>query len=426
MVIADRQADLLHNHDFRLATFVYRQSIVEVACFTGNSNNMVLAIKKILFSGAAGVVIAIGALTAVSCSMMGEIPSGQTLEKVKRSPQYNVKEGAFSNRLSKITSPIPTKITHSSTKDASLWQLLAGNGRPTVSLPTVKPDLVKFMEPSDDIKVIWFGHSTFLLNLSGTTILIDPVFSDYASPIPWLVKRFQPPALMLRELPTIDIVVISHDHYDHLDMKSVKFFSDKPTKFITPIGVGSYLLGWGIEADKITELDWWQHHKVGSTEFIATPAQHFSGRRGYNNNQTLWASWVFRNAQHNIYFSGDSGYADHFKEIGEKFGPFDIAFIENGQYNLNWRSVHLLPEETAQAYFDLKAKRLFPIHWGMFILSYHSWFEPIVKIDQEATRQGINLVAPKLGEVIAINDQLKLHRWWQSLITDDAKKDGTE
>ena len=361
------------------------------------------------------VILLIGGLMLTGCSSFGTRPDKNYEAKFEGSSQYDKMRHMFVNRRQALLDE--NKKEAMSFATFKEWFAKGVDRVPTKPLPQVKPDLKAFLEPSDDIKTIWFGHSTFLLNLSGKIILVDPVFSESASPFKFMVKRFQRPVLELSELPPVDYVVISHDHYDHLDMDSMKFFKEKKaTKFVTPLGVGSHLIGWGIEADRITELDWWGSHKVSGVEFIATPAQHFSGRDGIHDNTTLWASWVIRTDKHNIYFSGDSGYDTHFKEIGEKYGPFDVAFIENGQYNIKWHAVHMLPEQSVQAYFDLKAKRYFPVHWGMFELAFHSWYEPIVKISQAAKEKGINLVAPKLGEMIAINDQLVAQAWWKEFV----------
>ncbi|WP_413943576.1 MBL fold metallo-hydrolase [Bdellovibrio sp. HCB-162] len=343
--------------------------------------------------------------------VFGSSPNGEQVESFKKSPQF--RDGKFVNRIPDVLE----KMRKEAFSVSTIMEWLAkGEGRvPATSLPEVKPDLNEFLKPCQDVKVIWFGHSTFLLNFSGKIILVDPVFSGSASPVSFMVQRFQAPVLKLEELPKIDLILISHDHYDHLDMETMKFFAKKENKFLTPLGVGSHLVGWGIDRSRITELDWWQSTNFEGIEFVATPAQHFSGRGVSDGNKTLWASWVIRNSDHNIYFSGDSGYDTHFKEIGDKYGPFDIAFIENGQYNQKWRAVHALPEESVQAYFDLRAKRFFPIHWGMFVLALHSWREPVDELLKLSKSRGVNLVTPKIGETVAINDNYRNVEWWTDL-----------
>lgn len=346
-----------------------------------------------------------------SCSPFGTRPNSQEQVRFQASPQYDKEENIFMNRRPHLLKEMKKKAMSFATFKE--WFSKGVNRSPKKMLPEVKPDVAQFLKPDSKIKVIWFGHSTFLLNLDGKIILVDPVFSGTASPVSFMIKRYQKPVLSLSELPKIDYLVISHDHYDHLDMESIQFFKGSKTKFLTPLGVGSHLIGWGIESSMITELDWWQSQKIENIEFIATPAQHFSGRDGIHDNSTLWASWVIKTPLHNIYFSGDSGYDTHFKEIGDKYGPFDLAFMENGQYNEKWKDVHLLPEESLKAYADLRAKRYFPVHWGMFTLAFHTWYDPIVKLEAAAKEKKINLISPKLGEAITISDDYQFENWWQ-------------
>ena len=283
---------------------------------------------------------------------------------------------------------------------------------PKTKMPEIKPDLAEFLKPSDATKFIWFGHSTLLLNIDGKTVLIDPVFSNYAFAIDILVKRFQPPVLKLEELPPIDYVVISHDHYDHLDKKSVLFFKDKKARFLVPTGVGEILKDWGISADRFTERNWHESVNESGITFTATPAQHFSGRGLFDRNKTLWASWIIQGQNDKIYFSGDSGYGPHFKEIGEKYGPFDLAFIENGQYNERWSDIHMLPEDTLQAHLDLNAHYMVPIHWGMFDLSLHNWSEPVERTYKIATNWHIPYISPKIGQIIHLGEKIETKPWW--------------
>ena len=361
------------------------------------------------------LTLGLAAFFISSCSTFGSLPQGEELDRVASSPNYDKDRKQFVNRQQDVLDEMRKK--------AFSWKVFkewfGGNEAervPKNKLPEEKPDLQAFLEDSEELKVIWFGHSSFLLNMEGKIILVDPVFSQAASPFSFLVKRFQPPILKLEELPEIDYILISHDHYDHLDMETVQFFVDKKTEFITPLGVGEHIKSWGVDKSRVSEMDWWQETQRDQIKIIATPSQHFSGRGLVNQNHTLWASWVIQSSKHNVYFSGDTGYDVHFKDIGEKFGPFDIAFIENGQYNPQWEEVHMLPEQAAQAYFDLKAKKFFPIHWGMFELSLHSWYEPIVKISQLGEERDINIVAPKIGEMISVTDDLETSNWWQNLM----------
>ncbi len=352
-------------------------------------------------------------LIAIGCSSMGSYPSKQKLEILKKSKQFNVQKGIFENRQAGLIAKMQKRIYGWSI--IKEWFKTRIDGYPSQKLPEIKPDMKAFLAPSTDLKVIWFGHSSFLLNMDGTIVLVDPVFSGSAAPVSFAVERFQKPVLPISELPSIDYVLISHDHYDHLDMESIQYFVDKDVTFITPLGVGSHLTGWGIKESNIHEKDWWKSFAGDNIEFIATPAQHFSGRGLNDGNSTLWASWVIKSKNHNIYFSGDSGYDVHFKEIGDRLGPFEVAFLESGQYDKRWREVHMLPEEAVNAFKDLKAERYFPVHWGMFRLAFHTWYDPIDQLFTFSKTVGFDLIAPKLGQIVAINRDYKLETWWHEV-----------
>ncbi len=356
------------------------------------------------------LIILLGGIT-MSCSSFGTRPNKEYKKSYIDSKHFNKEKGIFENRRPDLIAQM--KKNNMNFAMIKEWFKGGPDRVPNQLLPEKKPDLVEFLKPSSELKVIWFGHSTFLLNMDGAIVLVDPVFGKSAAPFSFMVKRFQKPVLELSELPKIDYIIISHDHYDHLDMTSVKFFTDKETLFITPLGVGSHLIGWGIKKERITERDWWQSAKFEGVEFIATPAQHFSGRDAIHDNETLWASWVFKSKNHNIYFSGDSGYDTHFKDIGDKYGPFDIAFLENGQYNEKWKEVHMLPNESVQAYKDLKAKKYFPVHWGMFELALHAWYDPMDQLIKNSKDEEVNIIAPIIGEVVNLNKKHDLKYWWK-------------
>ncbi|WP_412472212.1 MBL fold metallo-hydrolase [Halobacteriovorax sp. RT-2-1] len=362
------------------------------------------------FSGCTGM----SKVASVFMSSLGAHPNKNELRSFEKSENFDASKQIFINRRPNITKEQPIQ------KDGFGFSkfiefLGKGGGRyPEKSLPSIKPDMEKFLEKSDHVKSIWFGHSTILLNVDSKIVLIDPIFSGSSSPVPLFVKRFAPPVLSLEELPEIDYIIISHDHYDHLDMTTMKFFAKKKdVKIITPLGVGSHLKRWGIDDSRITELDWWQDVDFEGIKFTATPAQHFSGRDQAHENTTLWASWVVKTQNNNLYFSGDTGYDIHFKEIGARLGPFDVAFMESGQYNPDWFAVHLLPEEWPKAYADINAKYYFPIHWGAFSLSFHTWDDPILKLDEYAQQGVLKLMAPKLGEIVSFDEQEYVtKKWW--------------
>lgn len=261
------------------------------------------------------------------------------------------------------------------------------------------------------------GHSTILLKLDGRYVLIDPVFSERASPLQWVgPKRFHPVPLELTQLPRIDAVVISHDHYDHLDEGSIRFLADRADYFFTPLGVGDHLRRWGIADDAIVEFGWWDEVELGTLTFAATPAQHFSGRGLFDRNKTLWASWVIQSPDANLFFSGDTGYFPGFREIGERYGPFDIAMVENGAYNPAWRDIHMMPEDTLQAFKDLNARAMLPIHNSTFDLSLHAWYEPLERISALAMSNDVQLLTPVIGAPLDVTAPQPTFAWWQDSV----------
>ena len=274
---------------------------------------------------------------------------------------------------------------------------------------------MKFLEPTDSVRFVWLGHSSIMMNVQNRILLFDPIFSNAAAPINFMVERFQPPVIHLEELPEIDWILISHDHYDHLDMETVEFFKDKGARFAVPLGVGAHLRYWGIPEDRIFEMDWWQKKSLDGIHYHCTPSQHFSGRTGQDM-KTLWASWSVEAEGLKIFFSGDSGYDIHYRQIGERLGPFDLVFMDSGQYNLKWREVHNLPEEAVKGAKELRADYLVPIHWGMFELALHEWYEPVVRSYQSAKSDGVNLLTPMIGQVVELEQPNAFARWWEDLI----------
>lgn len=270
--------------------------------------------------------------------------------------------------------------------------------------------------PSGSITLFRLGHSSFLLKAAGDYWLIDPVFSDRASPFSFLgPKRFHQPPITIDALPNIKGVIISHNHYDHLDKDAVKQLANKVDNFIVPLGIGNDLQNWGVSQDNITELDWWQSTKVGGLSLTATPAQHFSGRGLTDGNTTLWSSWVMKTKAQSLFYSGDSGYFDGFKQIGEKFGPFDMTIIETGAYDKDWPDVHMTPEQSLQAHIDVKGAKMLPAHNGTFDLAFHAWYEPLERITELAQSAGVNLITPVVGEPVDIIKADSRDAWWRGL-----------
>lgn len=291
------------------------------------------------------------------------------------------------------------------------------NTTPEKAIHVEKVDSLTIAQPSQETQYVWFGHSSFFLKMKGKNILLDPMFSEVPAPHPMLGgKRFSKELpIAIQQLPKIDAVIISHDHYDHLDYESIKALKDKVTAFYVPLGVGAHLEEWGVDKALITELNWWEEAPLDDLTLRSTPAQHFSGRGLFDRADTLWCSWIIESDAEKIFFSGDSGYGEHFKEIGEKYGPFDFAMMECGQYNEMWSEIHMFPEETVQAAIDVKAKSMMPIHWGAFKLAMHSWKDPIERVTKTAKELAMPIITPQIGEVMNIVPQpLNNHQWWSS------------
>ena len=295
-------------------------------------------------------------------------------------------------------------------------------GTPTKEVP-LKPISRQELTAIDQPVLYRLGHSTILMKLDNEFVLADPVFCERTSPVQWIgPKRFHPTPIDIEELPDIKVVLISHDHYDHLDKAAVKQLDEKVEYFVTPLRVGDYLRKWGVNADKIIELDWWQQFQVGTLSVTLTPTQHFSGRGLTDRNETLWGSFVIESSQNRLFFSGDSGYFDGFKQIGERFGPFDIAMVETGAYNKLWPEIHMMPEESMQAFLDLRGKAMLPIHNSTFDLSMHDWYEPLEKISELAEQHQVNLLTPIMGEAVSINQPQAAYAWWRDIMPAEEKK----
>jgi len=264
----------------------------------------------------------------------------------------------------------------------------------------------------DSLRAAWLGHSSLLVNVNGYSILTDPVFEKKVTVVG--PSRFNPELpLEIEDIPSVDVVIISHNHYDHLNKFSVQKLKDKSGVFLVPLGVGALMEKWGIPAKKIVELSWWEEvEPLAGLKIVATPTQHFSGRGLFDRNKTLWASWVIQTAEHRLFFSGDSGYFEGFKEIGRKYGPFDVTFLECGAYNERWSAVHMMPEETVQAFFDLKGKVLQPIHWATFNLAFHTWYEPVERLLSEARNRNALVSTPVIGEVVDYQMDARVNLWW--------------
>jgi L-ascorbate metabolism protein UlaG (beta-lactamase superfamily) len=352
------------------------------------------------------LAIAGGTYAFMQQAVFGKEPEGQRLVRMQASPNY--RDGAFQNLIETPMYP----------PDISYWKMTKHllqkpkNVKPPRAIPFIKTDLVALQAPKPTI--IWFGHSSYLIKSQDFTVLVDPVFSGQASPVSFFGKAFDgADHYKAQDMPAIDALILSHDHYDHLDYKSILELAPKTKHFYTALGVGAHLEHWGIPAEKITEMDWWQHEKISEAIAItATPARHFSGRK-ITRNLSLWASYVLDLHGYRIFLGGDSGMAPHFAEIGQKYGPFDIALLENGQYAPEWPYIHSMPEETIQIAKQLNAKVLMPLHWAKFELSYHPWNEPIKRLTQAAKTQNQALCTPMIGQPVVVDSLYPKQIWWE-------------
>lgn len=332
--------------------------------------------------------------------------------KRKRSPQWN---GAmFSNQVATVVG------TPKSFKN-TLWLWITGKEerRPhkQIEFPRILPQGPETPD-SNSLGVTWLGHSTVLIEIDGRRYLTDPIWSKRCSPVPLVgPARFFDVPIALEEIPRLDGVIISHDHYDHLDEATIRKLAGRETIFYVPLGVGAYLKRWGVSPDRIREFDWWDEALLGGGHrLIAAPARHFSGRLGpLQKDNTLWASWIIEGPAHRVYFGGDSGYHPGFKEIGDTYGPFDITMLEIGAYHPNWGDIHLGPENALQAHRDLRGRALMPIHWGTFQLALHGWTEPAEQVRAGAKEQGIHLIMPAPGRKVDGLAESADSGWWMRI-----------
>jgi len=337
--------------------------------------------------------------------VFGKNPGKIELEKLKRSP--NFRDGFFQNVE-------PTEIT---LKGVSMMKMLKDffNKPPSVTpalvIPSVKSDLKNIQ--AEKPVITWFGHSSYLISSRGFHILVDPVFKGSASPFRGMVKSFRGTDIYdVDNLPPVDLLLITHDHFDHLNYRTISRLKGKVKKVVVPAGVASHLQYWGWDGNMITELDWWDSiQPAADIKLDAAPARHFSGRT-FTRNKTLWVSYVLSMHGYNLFVGGDSGYDSQFEVIGNKFGPFDLAVLECGQYGKDWPYIHMTPEETVKAARDLRAKKFIPVHWGKFALAYHAWNDPAKRVYAEATKMNVQVVIPKIGEPYTLDKPYVQEIWW--------------
>jgi L-ascorbate metabolism protein UlaG (beta-lactamase superfamily) len=340
---------------------------------------------------------------------LGKHASGLRLERMKASPRF--RDGGFRNLV-----PIPAGLRSGAMP--SLTDFLCGGTRRTPSgpLPARDPRGVWSRASETGFRATWLGHSTVLVELDGVRVLTDPVWGERASPMSFAgPKRFQPMPVTVADLPRLDVVVISHDHYDHLDYPTLLELAKLDVPFVTSLGVGAHLESWGIAPERITELDWWETFTLPGTELAitATPSQHFSGRGPRSRNTTAWSSFSVRNGRHSFFFSGDTGLTPEYSVIRDRMGPFDLVMLEVGAFHPAWGDIHLGPEHALEALSLLGGGSFLPIHWGTFNLALHAWDEPAETLLALAPRHGANLVMPRLGEPIEPSRYERVEAWWR-------------
>ena len=357
-------------------------------------------------------VILIGALffcVIMSCSYVKTTSSLSRQAAIERSPQW--RDGKFHNTLER--------------NDRSIWSILERRFQgvehtvPEEPLPVVIRKADDFLAASSTgLRVTWFGHSSVLIEIDGYRVLTDPVWSERISPVSFVgPKRFFAAPLPINELPALSAVVISHDHFDHLDRQTIETLKDRVPLFAVPLGVGAHLEEWGVAPERIVERDWWEEVQVDELTLTATPARHFSGRSLTTIflNKTLWCGWSIDGPMHKVYYSGDTAMFPGFKDIGERLGPFDLTLIENGAYNELWPDVHIGPEQAVKAHQMVRGKLMMPVHWATFDLAMHSWIEPAERLIQASRKFSIPIVIPRPGESIEPSSPPEVVRWWPDL-----------
>lgn len=335
---------------------------------------------------------------------LGRLPRGERLRKILKSPHY--KNGAFQNLVH--TRVMPKNINYFSV----FKELIFSKNKPSHVIPATKTDLLT-LDPKKNV-FVWFGHSSYFIQIDGKKILVDPVLSGYASPSSFIMKAFKGSDVYTTDdIPEIDYLFITHDHWDHLDYETVLKLKPKVRKVITGLGTGEHFEYWGFDKNTIVEVGWNEKvSDIGNFNIHAVPARHFSGR-GFIRNKALWTSFVLQTPTIKIFIGGDGGYGSHFSEIGKTFGKFDLAILENGQYNQSWRHIHSMPEETLKAAQDLGAKKIIPVHNSKFALANHAWDEPLKKVTELNGNADLHILTPLIGEEVDLDKSAQsFSRWW--------------
>jgi len=369
-------------------------------------------VRSIVVLALVAAALAAAAWAVMSMPQFGAPMTGARLERARANAQY--REGRFVNLE-------PEAPSTTSLLDYTMRQFSGDEVRePPKPVPVLAVDKAALASPppAAGLRAFWIGHASTYAEIDGVRLLLDPVFAEHVSPLPVGPRRFHAPPIALADLPKIDAVLISHDHYDHLDMDTVRALAARGSKFFVPLGIGAHLERWGVPAAQVEELEWWQERTlVNGVRIVCTPTRHYSGRGLNNRSSTLWSSWAVVGPKHRFFYSGDTGYAKLFQDIGARLGPFDLAFIKIGAYGPGaaWTDIHMTPEQAVQVNRDVRARRMFPVHWSTFNLAYHDWDEPIRRTLAEAKRAGVDLVTPRLGEWVDANREFRSTPWWEAV-----------
>lgn len=352
-------------------------------------------------------VAALAVLLALRHPAFGRLPRGERLQRIERSSHY--RDGAFRN-----LHPTPQIVSRKGFI-GTMWEFLFRKDarlKPSQPIPAVKTDLHRLPREMDAL--VWFGHASYLLQTDGVRVLVDPVLTS-RWPMSWMFRPFPgSDAYAPEDIPAVDILLITHDHWDHLDYHALRQMKERIGRVVCPLGVGAHLEHWGFDSDRITEMDWEENVSAGDGFTVhCLPARHFSGRTLVRN-RTLWASFLLETPTRRIFLSGDGGYDTHFSEIGRRFAPIDVAVLENGQYNADWRYIHVLPEEQAQLLRDLNPARAVSVHHSKYALSRHPWDEPLELLTQAAQKDSLPLLTPRIGEVVRLDEpSRRIDPWWR-------------
>lgn len=369
--------------------------------------------KRLALGLGTALLAAVGVILVAGCASFGGRPEGARRARMERSPQWS--DGRFEN---------PQPLTNFFGLMVKGMFDVSAHASPTEDQPvsTVPVDPQRLATPpASGLRVTWLGHSTTLIEVDGKRFLTDPIWADRASPVSFIgPHRWYAPLIAIDRLPPLDAVLVSHDHYDHLDRSTIMALERQQPHlpFIVPLGVGAHLAAWGVPEARIIELDWWEKRELGALTVVATPARHASGRMLIDNNRTLWASYALVGPRHRVYFSGDTGLFPAMREIGARLGPFDLTMIEVGQYDPAWPDWHIGPEQAVLAHQMLRGKAFLPIHWALFTLAYHGWTEPVERVKAAPATRDVVLLTPRPGQSLepTASPPAELsRRWWPSL-----------